>query len=118
MGPMEKEGASDAALVRRVLAGDVEAYAGLVARHRDRLGRYALHLLGNQADAEDAVQETFISGYRSLERCESPERFGAWLFQILVNRCRTIGGQRGRRERGVTAGEAALGTADVPHPAE
>src|SRR3990172_7680524 len=88
---------SDAALVRRVLAGDVERYAALVARYRDRLGRYALHRLGNRADAEDAVQETLVRAYRALERCATPERFGAWVFQILVNRCRTIGGQRARR---------------------
>src|SRR5204863_188312 len=46
-------GTSDAALVRRVQAGDTGAYADLVARYRDRLGRYALHMLGNR---EDAVQ--------------------------------------------------------------
>jgi len=118
MGHTGTEGDSDAALVRRVLAGDVEAYAGLVARYRDRLGRFALHRLGNQADAEDAVQEAFVRAYRGLEGCEAPERFGAWLFQILVNRCRTIGGQRARRERVATANEAALLVADMAHPAD
>ncbi|HLB38292.1 MAG TPA: RNA polymerase sigma factor [Gemmatimonadales bacterium] len=118
MGHTDTEGQSDAALVRRVLGGDVEGYAGLVARYRDRLGRYALHRLGNQADAEDAVQETFVRAYRALERCSAPERFGAWVFQILVNRCRTIGGQRARRERVVMPNEAALAQADVEHPAE
>src|SRR3972149_11043482 len=109
MGHTDTEGQSDAALVRRVLGGDVEGYAGLVARYRDRLGRYALHRLGNQADAEDAVQETFVRAYRALERCSAPERFGAWVFQILVNRCRTIGGQRARRGRGGPGRGAALG---------
>ncbi len=118
MGHTDKEGQSDAALVRRVLAGEVEAYAGLVTRYRDRLGRYAVHLLGNRADAEDAVQEAFVRAYRALKRCEAPDRFGAWLFQILVNRCRTIGGQRARRERVVMSNEAALLEADVAHPAD
>src|SRR3970282_2012569 len=118
MGHAATEGQSDAALVRRVLGGDVEGYAGLVARYRDRLGRYALHRLGNQADAEDAVQETFVRAYRALERCSAPERFGAWVFQILVNRCRTIGGQRARRERVGMPNEAALAQADGEHPAE
>ena len=118
MGHTGTEGESDGALVQRVLAGDVEAYAGLVARYRDRLGRYALHRLGNQADAEDALQETLVRAYRALERCAAPERFGAWVFQILVNRCRTIGGQRARRERVVMPNEAALAQADVEHPAE
>ncbi|MBI4543229.1 MAG: RNA polymerase sigma factor [Gemmatimonadetes bacterium] len=118
MGHTGREGESDAALVRQVLAGDIEAYAGLVARYRDRLGRCAVHLLGNPADAEDAVQEAFVRAYRALERCDAPERFGAWLFQILVNRCRTIGAQRARRERVVTANEAALAEAEVAHPSD
>jgi RNA polymerase sigma-70 factor (ECF subfamily) len=113
MGHIGMEDGSDAALVRRVLAGEVEAYAGLVARYRDRLARYATHSLGNRADAEDAVQETFVRAYRALDRCEAPERFGAWLFQILVNRCRTIGGERTRRERVVTANPGAVDAADA-----
>jgi RNA polymerase sigma-70 factor (ECF subfamily) len=118
MGHTFWNGESDAALVRRVLEGDAEAYAGLVVRYQGRLGRYAVHLLGNRADAEDAVQETLVRAYRGLERCAAPERFGAWVFQILVNRCRTIGGQRSRRERVVAPNEAALADADVAHPAD
>jgi RNA polymerase sigma-70 factor (ECF subfamily) len=108
---------SDAALVRRVLGGDTGAYAGLVARYRDRLGRYAVRMLGNAADAEEAVQDAFVRGYRSLVRCVPPERFGAWLFAILVNRCRTIGAQRARRERTVGLEEAAVERASVGHTA-
>lgn len=107
----------DADLVRRVLEGDPSAYAGLVARHRDRLGRYAVRMLGNREDAEDAVQEAFVRAYRSLAHCE-PDRFGPWLFMILVNRCRTIGGQRARREQLLSpAVEGFEGTSD-PDPAE
>lgn|SRR5574341_809735 len=118
MGHTTWSGESDAALVRRVLEGEVEAYAGLVTRYQGRLARYAVHLLGNLPDAEDAVQETLVRAYRGLERCAAPDRFGAWVFQILVNRCRTIGGQRSRRERIVTPNEAALADADVVHPAD
>jgi RNA polymerase sigma-70 factor (ECF subfamily) len=106
---------TDGGLVRRVLAGDTAAYGALVARYRDRLARYATRVLGNQADAEEALQDAFVRGYRSLRRCEDPERFGAWLFRILVNRCRTLGGQRGRRERLVVTG-APLVEPGVPHP--
>src|SRR6266496_258932 len=89
-------GTSDAALVRRVQAGDTGAYAGLVARYRDRLGRYALHMLGNREDAEEVLQDAFVRAYRSLARCDDPERFGAWLYGILVNGGRTAGGRRAR----------------------
>lgn len=105
----------DAALVRRVLAGDTGAYGVLVARYRDRLFRYALRLLGDAGDAEEALQDSFVRAFRALRRCEDPARFGAWLFRILVNRCRTIGSQRGRRER-VLVVSGVTPEPGVPHP--
>src|SRR5881392_3852762 len=111
-------GTSDAALVRRVQTGDTGAYADLVARYRDRLGRYALHMLGNREDAEEALQDAFTRAYRSLARCDDPERFGAWLFRILVNRCRTAGARRARRSRTFVTDEAALLDASEDHPAD
>src|SRR5215831_17497284 len=78
----------DAEFVRRVRAGDQAAYAVLVARYRARLGRYAVHMLGDRDDAEEALQDAFVRAYRSIARCKDDARFGAWLFGILVNRCR------------------------------
>ncbi len=109
------KGESDGDLVRRVLAGDSRAYAGLVARYRDRLGRYAVRMLGNEADAEEALQDAFVRGYRSMARCTDPDRFGAWMFGILVNRCRTKGAQRARRQHVVVHDEPALAKASVAH---
>lgn len=110
-------GTSDAALVRRVLAGDTDAYASLVARYRDRLGRYAVHMLGDREDAEEALQDAFVRGYRFLERCDDPERFGAWLYGILVNRCRTAGARATRRGRVFVRDQAALDSASLPSAA-
>lgn len=109
---------TDGELVTRVLAGEADAYRFLVGRYRDRLGRYALHMLGDTADAEEALQDSFVRAYRSLARCDDPDRFGAWLFRILVNRCRTAGGRRVRREKVVMSNEAAVLEASVSHPAE
>jgi RNA polymerase sigma-70 factor (ECF subfamily) len=81
---------SDGALVARTLGGDLPAYAALMARYRDKLGRYAFHMLGNREDAQEALQDSFVRAYRALAACREPERFGAWLFRILVNRCRTV----------------------------
>ena len=118
MGIYDVKGESDAALVERVLAGETDAYAGLVARYRDRLGRYAVRMLGNVADAEEALQDAFVRGYRSLARCTDPDRFGAWLFGILVNRCRTLGKQRARRHSVVVHDEPAIARAFVVHSAD
>lgn len=103
---------SDGVLLRRVLEGDTREYARLVDRYRDRLGRYALRMLGNEADAEDAVQDTFIRAYRSLARCQG-DSFGPWVFGILVNRCRTYAAKRIRSQAVMVHDEAALATAAV-----
>lgn len=109
---------TDAALVRRVLAGDVDAYGILVDRHYERCSRFARHMLGNREDAEEMVQDAFVRAYRSLSRYEDRERFGAWLLRILVNRCRTAGARRQRRERTFVREERALEAAAEEHPAE
>src|SRR5688572_18777642 len=85
----------DAPVVARVLAGDTAAYAILVAKYRQQFARFAVRMLGNREDAEEALQDAFVRAYRSLTRCDDPDRFGSWLFRILVNRCRTAGARRG-----------------------
>jgi RNA polymerase sigma-70 factor, ECF subfamily len=103
-----------AATVARVLAGDVEAYAELVARHRDRLVRYAARMLCDADDADDVTQETFVRAYRSLATCEDPSRFGGWIFSILANRCRTAGARRAKREAVFVSTESGVeGWADA-----
>lgn len=109
---------SDALVVARVLAGESRAYAILVARYRAQFARYAVRMLGTREDAEEALQDAFVRGYRSLARCDDPERFGAWLFRILANRCRTAGTRRGRREKTFVRDELALLDAAEEHPAE
>jgi RNA polymerase sigma-70 factor (ECF subfamily) len=106
---------TDAAVVRRVLEGDVEAFAILVDRYYDRYARYAVRMVGNREDAEEALQDTFLRAYRSLARYEERERFGAWLFRILVNQCRTALARGRRRERTFPAWEMP---ASEEHPAE
>jgi RNA polymerase sigma-70 factor (ECF subfamily) len=109
---------SDAAVVARVLAGDSRAYAVLVARYRVQCARFAVRMLGSREDAEEALQDAFVRAYRSLAKCDDPERFGSWLFRILANRCRTTGSRRGRREKTFVRDEVALLDAAEEHPAE
>lgn len=109
---------TDAAIVERVRGGDTDAYAVLVARYRTQFARYAVRMLGSREDAEEALQDAFIRAYRSLAKCDDPERFGSWLFRILANRCRTTGTRRGRREKTFVRDEVALHDASEEHPAE
>lgn len=108
---------SDAELVQRVRQGDRDAYGPLMLRYRLRFGRYAFHLLGNESDAEEALQEAFFRAYRSLDRCREPGRFGAWLFSIVVNCCRTAAVRRGRDAARHAPLDAAVGIG-LAHPTE
>lgn len=89
----------DADLVARVLGGDVDAYSALVRRYQDSFFRFATRMLGNRDDADDALQSAFVRAFRKLADCRDPSRFGAWLYQIVVNECRTFAMRRDRRER-------------------
>lgn len=109
---------SDAEIVRRVRDGDTAAFAVLVARYRDRLGRYAMHMLGDRGDAEEALQDAFVRAYRSLARCREDGQFGPWLFGILVNRCRTAGRRAARRKRMFVRDEVSLERASAPETSD
>ena len=82
-----REEVSDAEAVREVLAGDVEQYAILVRRYRDRYARYAARMLGSRDAGEDAVQDALIRAFDQLAACREPNKFAGWLFLILRNRC-------------------------------
>src|SRR6185436_15141374 len=94
-----KDMSDDAADVQRVLAGDVDAYAALVDRYYDRCARYAIRMLGNRDDAEDALQATFLRADRALNRYQERDRFTAWIYRILVNQCRSVAARRAHRDR-------------------
>jgi RNA polymerase sigma-70 factor (ECF subfamily) len=77
---------NDHAAIQAVLSGDKDAYGALVQRHSQSLFRVAFRITGNEADADDVVQETFLRGYLKLETFESRANFGTWIYRIAV-RC-------------------------------
>ena len=64
-------------------------------------------MLGNGEDADDILQETFLQAFQALGRYRERDRFGAWLFRILVNQCRSHLRQRTRRSRRMIHHETA-----------
>ena len=72
-------------LVERALKGDADAFRALVEIHSPKIFRLVYRILGDEASAEDAVQETFLRAYRSLGRFDSRSQFGTWLHRIAVN---------------------------------
>lgn len=83
---MLRMGRNDHETIRAVLSGDKEAYGALVVRHSHSLFRVAFRITGNEADAEDVVQEAFLRGYQKLEGFESRSNFSTWIYRIAV-RC-------------------------------
>ena len=95
----------DPAIPLRARDGDAEAFAELVEFFHVRCLRYARYMLGEEEDAEEAVQDTFMRVYDHLGQFRPDARFEPWLFRILANRCRTVRERRRRRESLVTTGE-------------
>ncbi|HUQ84559.1 MAG TPA: sigma-70 family RNA polymerase sigma factor, partial [Gemmatimonadaceae bacterium] len=108
------EPAPDVGLAARAARGDMDAYARLVKHHHASCLRYAERMLGDAADAEDAVQDTFMRAFLAISRFDDRVPFRAWLFRILVNRCRTVALQRSRRSRRFPNDEIALVNASAP----
>ncbi|MCA1698193.1 MAG: sigma-70 family RNA polymerase sigma factor [Actinobacteria bacterium] len=79
--------ATDGVLVEAARAGDVDAFEALVRRHQDTIYRVALRLLGSEADAQDATQETFVGAWRGLGRFRGESAVTTWLYRIVTNRC-------------------------------
>jgi RNA polymerase sigma-70 factor, ECF subfamily len=95
---------SDAALVRRALSGETGAFTLLVDRHAPACLRLATRMLQNRHDAEDVTQQALLRAYQALARYDEREQFRAWLFAILLNRCRTAAQLRSRRLHLVSPG--------------
>jgi RNA polymerase sigma-70 factor (ECF subfamily) len=74
-----------AAVLARARQGDSEAFRALVERHSRSVFRLAFRMTGNEQDAEDVVQESFLRAYRQLGRFESRANFGTWLYRIVAN---------------------------------
>ncbi|TFG81928.1 MAG: RNA polymerase sigma factor, partial [Spirochaetales bacterium] len=90
---METE-TGDAAVARRVLDGDADAFRELVVRYGEALYRFCAVRLGDADDAEDAVQDVFIRVFKSLRSYDPSRSFRSWLFAIAANRVKTRYGAR------------------------
>lgn len=89
----------DADSVARVRQGDVDAFEDLVRRHGHRVQRTLGGILRQTEDVEDALQETFLKAYRSIDQFEGRSLFGTWLTRVAIN----IALQRLRRRKDVAS---------------
>jgi RNA polymerase sigma-70 factor (ECF subfamily) len=71
--------------VERAQSGDSDAFRLLVEQHSRAVFRLAFRMTGNEQDAEDVVQETFLRAYRQLDKYEARASFSTWLYRIASN---------------------------------
>lgn len=76
---------SDQGAVAAVRAGDRDAFRLLVEKHSRTIFKLGHRMTGNEQDAEEVVQETFLKAYRKLDSFESRANFGTWLYRIATN---------------------------------
>src|SRR5262249_27110700 len=76
---------TEAAAIARARAGDGDAFRILVERHSRSVFRLAYRLTGNEQDAEDVVQETFLRAYKQLSRYDGRASFHTWIYRIAAN---------------------------------
>jgi len=107
-------GSTDEELIEAVLAGDIDAFSGLVRRYQDTCVRFAVRMLGSRVDADDALQSAFMRAFRNLRNCRERDRFGGWLYQIVMNECRTYAARERRRDLRFTPATNAIERAVAP----
>ena len=83
--------------IRQVLSGDRNAFEKLVDDNQTRVYNIALRMLGNEDDALDAAQETFLRAYASLQSFRGESRFSTWICRLASNQCIDFLRARGRR---------------------
>ena len=86
---MAPETISDAACVRRLQRGDVNAFEVLVRRHEKAIFNLVYRMLGDYDDAAEISQEVFLSAYRAIGQFRGEANFSTWLYRIAVNHAST-----------------------------
>ena len=89
----------DAGLVLRAGDGDLGAFEALMRKHNAALFRVARSILKDEADAEDALQEAYLSAFRHLDDFKGQARLSTWLTRIVINQ--SLGQLRARKKDGV-----------------
>lgn len=99
-------------LAVRCRSGERAAFDEIVSRYQLRLFRFAFRLLRDHAEAEDAVQETFVRAYRALPGYRPDGFFSSWIYRITLNECR----RRLRGRRPTCNLEDTVAASNLPDP--
>jgi RNA polymerase sigma factor (sigma-70 family) len=87
LAPSGRSHGEDEALVRRVVAGDRAAFEQIMRRHNRRLYRLARATLRDEAEAEDALQDAYLSAYAKMAQFRGDAALSTWLSRLVLNEC-------------------------------
>ena len=90
---------ADLPTISRARQGDPEAFRLLVERHSRAIFRVAYRMTGNEHDADDVVQETFLRAYRQIDKFEERANFSTWVHRIAINCSLDLLRARGRHDK-------------------
>lgn len=108
---------TDEEIVERVLAGDSALFEVLMRRHNERVYRAARAILRDEREAEDVMQEAYVSAYTHLRQFDARAKFSTWLTTIAVNEALARAKRRGRYDLLDDASlESVMPTNTVPDP--
>jgi len=85
-GYEETKESEDVALVRRAKSGDTTAFEELFRRHRSQIYSLTYRMTGNSADAEDLLQDVFLTAFRKIGSFQGRSSFSTWLYRVGINR--------------------------------
>ena len=110
---------NDGALARRIAGGDRAAFELLMRRHNRRLYRLARATLRDDAEAEDALQDAYLSAYRSIGQFRGDAALSTWLSRLVLNECMNRLRRQARRDNVVQMvtppSESELDAMSAPH---
>ncbi len=114
VGEPAEETTHVARLIARAKEGDAAAFDQIIISQQRRVIALAWRLLGNQDDARDAAQESFLRVYKHLNRIDPTKDFSGWLYRIVVNVCRDMARKRIRSNQSSLEAEIEAGKLREP----
>lgn len=101
---------TDIQIIEKTLAGDQQAFSGLVAKYQSYMYTVCLNILKTKPDAEEATQDTFIKAYKKLGSYKDESKFSSWLYKIAYRTCLDM---LRKRKNTTDIDEVAYGLADT-----
>jgi len=101
---------ADSELVLRAQRGNMQAFEELVKRYENKIYSVAYRMLGNQEDAKDALQDTFIRSFRFIKNFKAESSFYTWLYRIATNVCLTRLTRKNKKEKNTYSLDVKINT--------